>query len=147
MINFDLENGSKSSQDIEEIIRKVVHYSVRTGHPNFHNQLFAGVDPFALAGSWVTEALNTSQYTFEVGPAFILIEDAVIRKCLQMIGFENGDGIFCPGGSMSNMYGMVMARYKDNPDIKRTGMCGQKPLVYFTSQDVRNNQSEQKYNE
>lgn len=94
------------------------------------------MDPYGLAGSWLTEALNTSQYTFEVAPVFTLIEDSVITKALNLIGFENGDGIFCPGGSISNMYGMVAARYKCMPNVKKTGNWNQKPLVAFTSEDV-----------
>lgn len=80
--------------------------------------------------------MNTSQYTFEVGPVFTLIENAVLSKVLSLVGFENGDGIFCPGASISNMYGMVAARYKFSPDIKKTGNWNRKPLVAFTSEDV-----------
>ena len=29
-----------------------------------------------------------------------------------------GDGIFSPGGSLSNMYGMMLARHNAFPDIK-----------------------------
>lgn len=41
-----------------------------------------------------------------------------------------------PGGSMSNMYGMVVARYHKYPQVKRTGIFGLKPLVAFTSDQV-----------
>jgi len=34
--------------------------SVFSGHPHFFNQLFAGMDPFALGGAFITEALNCS---------------------------------------------------------------------------------------
>ncbi|KAK4315015.1 hypothetical protein Pmani_013739 [Petrolisthes manimaculis] len=37
------------------------------------------------------------------------------------------------GGSISNMYGMVLARYHHRPLIKRTGIFTQNPLVAFTS--------------
>lgn len=39
------------------------------------------------------------------------MEDAVIQYCLEMIGFENGEGIFAPGGSIGNMYSLICARY------------------------------------
>lgn len=76
---------------------------MKTCHPNFRNQLFGGVDPFALAGSWITEALNTSQYTYEVGPVFTLVENELIKTFCKMFGFTDGDGILSPGGSLSNM--------------------------------------------
>lgn len=119
---------------VEHLCRSVARLSVKTGHRFFCNQLFGGVDPVGLAGSWLTEALNTSQYTYEVGPVFTLIENAVIEKCLQMFGFTaGGEGIFSPGGSLSNMYAMTLARYRLNPEFKRKGMFGSAPLVAFTS--------------
>lgn len=39
------------------------------------------------------------------------MEDAVIQYCLKMIGFDNGEGIFAPGGSIGNMYSLICARY------------------------------------
>ena len=37
-------------EDIDNLIEAVVKYSVKTCHPNFHNQLYAGSDAAALAG-------------------------------------------------------------------------------------------------
>uniref|UniRef100_A0A182TAP6 Glutamate decarboxylase n=1 Tax=Anopheles maculatus TaxID=74869 RepID=A0A182TAP6_9DIPT len=138
LIHFPMDEQTPcSASAVERIVRQVLQYSVRTGHNHFHNQLFAGVDPYGLTGSWITEALNTSQYTFEVGPTFTLIEDAVIEKCLRLFDFGDGDGILCPGGSMSNMYGMVAARYRTVPDVKRTGVTNlAQPLVVLTSEDA-----------
>lgn len=54
------EEGANREQ-IHQIARQLVHYSVRTFSPHFHNQLYAGIDIYGLAGAWLTEALNTSQ--------------------------------------------------------------------------------------
>jgi len=78
---------------------------------------------------------STFSYTYEVAPVFSLIETEVISTVCRLIGYTNGDGIFAPGGSSSNMYGMVLARYKHVPSIKTTGMFGLRPLVIFTSED------------
>lgn len=128
-----VERSGCSLEEVEEVLQQVVHYSVKTQHPYFYNQLYGGIDEVALAGAWVTEALNTNQYTYEVAPVFILVEDYVISQLTNIFGYSNGDGIFAPGGSMSNMYAMVMARYKKYPDVKRTGVFGLKPLVAFSS--------------
>ena len=39
---------------------------------------------------------------------------------------------------MSNMYGMVLARYQKYPDVKTEGMLGgvTKPLVAYTSEEA-----------
>lgn len=61
------------------------------------------MDPFSLAGSWITDALNTSQYTYEVGPVFTLMENEIIQMFSKKFGYTDGDGIFSPGGSLSNL--------------------------------------------
>lgn len=46
---------------------------------------------------------------------------------------------YSSGGSLSNMYGMVLARYQKFPEIKTKGMIGgdvAKPLVAFTSEEA-----------
>ena len=43
--------------------------------------------------------------------------------------------MFSPGGSLSNMYGMMLARHAKYPDLKSSGLFGQKPLVAFTSDE------------
>jgi hypothetical protein len=41
--------------------------------------------------------LHYFRYTYEVAPAFTLAEHEVIQQVLQLIGFQDGDGIFSPG--------------------------------------------------
>lgn len=42
-------------------------------------------------------SLCLSSYTYEVSPVFILVEEAVLKKMIEFIGWEEGDGIFNPG--------------------------------------------------
>lgn len=56
-----LREEGASDEEIHDAVRQIVRYSVRTFSPHFHNQLYAGVDEYGLAGAWLTEALNTSQ--------------------------------------------------------------------------------------
>lgn len=111
---------------------------MKTSHPHFYNQLYGGVDLYGLAGSWITEAMNTNQHTYEIAPVFTLTEQEIIKHVQEKIGYTNGDGIFSPGGSISNMYGMVLARYWAFPEAKTKGLNALPTLVAFTSEDVRN---------
>ncbi|CAO1401631.1 unnamed protein product [Diamesa tonsa] len=135
LLNFSLKKNTNSASDeeIERFCHEVVQHSLQTTNINFHNQLFGGVDFYGLAASWITEALNTSQYTFETSPCFTLIEQAVIEQSLVLFNYVDGDGIMCPGGSISNMYGIVAARYAKYPMAKKTG--NPPGLVAFTSED------------
>lgn len=77
------------------------------------------------------------RYTFEVGPVCTIIEREVISKCLSLIGYPElplADGIMSPGGSISNMYGMVLARYTRFPESKRKGLSSIPPLACFVSE-------------
>ncbi|MGH0180606.1 UNVERIFIED_CONTAM: hypothetical protein FKN15_004686 [Acipenser sinensis] len=105
------------------------------GHPRFFNQLFAGLDHHSLAGRFLTEALNSSQYTYEVAPVFVLMEEAVLSTLRSLIGWDSGDGIFCPGGSISNLYAMNLARYRAFPEVKQRGLWAVPRLAVFTSKE------------
>lgn len=37
------------------------------------------------------------RYTYEISPVFLLVEEAVLKKMIEYIGWEGGDGIFNPG--------------------------------------------------
>lgn len=119
-LDLDLSTDGVTDSQLLDHIRQTIKYSVKTGHPYFVNQLFSTVDPYALAGQWVTDALNPSVYTYEVAPVFTLMEEVVLRELRKIVGFPNGDGdgIFAPGGSIANGYAISCARYKCMPDVK-----------------------------
>lgn len=43
---------------------------------------------------------------------------------------------YISGGSLANMYGMVLARFDKFPEVKTKGMANIGELVAFTSQEV-----------
>ncbi|KAG0719921.1 Acidic amino acid decarboxylase GADL1 [Chionoecetes opilio] len=133
ILQLDIRREGRSLEEVEQVLETVVRYSVKTQHPHFYNQLYGGIDEVALAGAWLTEALNTNQHTFEVAPVFTLVEHFILNRLVELFDWQDGDGIFSPGGSMSNMYGMVLARYRKNPEVKKLGLSSMKPLVAFTS--------------
>lgn len=77
-----------------------------------------------------------SRYTFEVAPAFTLIELKLINHILKLFGIPDGDGIFSPGGSMSMLYAVVAARYNAFPEVKQKGLWNLPKMMLFTSEDV-----------
>ncbi|KAG7469883.1 hypothetical protein MATL_G00133520 [Megalops atlanticus] len=136
ILDLELKEEGEDHSKILERCRDAMRYSVKTGHPRFFNQLYAGMDPYSLVGRFITEAINPSLYTYEVAPVFVLTEEAVLKKMMEFLGWDNeGDGIFSPGGSVSNMYAVNVARYNHMPGIKEQGLCGTPRLVLFTSQE------------
>uniref|UniRef100_A0A4W5LJE8 Uncharacterized protein n=1 Tax=Hucho hucho TaxID=62062 RepID=A0A4W5LJE8_9TELE len=98
LLDLGLREGGEAHPQILQRCRDAIRYSVKTGHPLFFNQLYAGMDPYSLVGRFITEAINPSLYTYEVAPVFLLTEEAVLEKMIEIIGWqEGGDGIFSPG--------------------------------------------------
>lgn len=107
------------------------------GHPRFFNQLSTGLDIVSMAGEWLTATANTNMFTYEIAPVFILMEHACLRKMREIIGFKGGDSILAPGGSISNMYALMIARHKMFPQHKAHGMRSIKgQLIMYTSKHV-----------
>ncbi|CAJ0939665.1 unnamed protein product [Ranitomeya imitator] len=135
ILDLSLRSEGEPQDVLLGYCKDIFRLSVKTGHPRFFNQLFSGLDRYALTGRMISEALNTSQYTYEVAPVFVLMEDEVLRTMRSFVGWKNGDGIFCPGGSISNMYALNVARFQRFPQCKEKGLHALPRLVVFTSQE------------
>merc|ERR1719495_3008627 len=111
--------------------------SVQTDHPYFLNALYHGTDYYGKIGAYLSEVMNTNAYSYEVAPVFTLVEKALVRYLVEKIGWDSGDGLTCPGGSLANMYAMVMARHRRFPDAKKSGIAasGHAPMVIYTSDE------------
>ena len=138
---IDLAEGDApaTEEQLALAVQAVMDNSVRSSHPMFLNQLYAGVDVVALAGEWTASALNANVHTFEVAPVLTEIEKAVLAKTARMWLNKPGskttpphDGLLVPGGSLANMYSMILARDRAEPEAKTKGASGN--LVAFCSE-------------
>lgn len=87
-----------------------------------------------MAGEWLTATANTNMFTYEIAPVFILMETVVLTKMREIIGWNGGDSILAPGGSISNLYAFLAARHRMFPNYKEHGAkCLPGELVMFTS--------------
>jgi len=125
-----------SFKDLRRMIDSIMELSVKTDHPHFFNQLFAQADPVATAGEWVTAVMNASMYTYEVAPVLTCMEKDVLKLMESYLGFlepgkPSGNGIFCPGGSISNLLALNVARYWKFPEVKSEGMHAAPKMAFF----------------
>ena len=80
-------NAQPHTDDIlMEAVKIILQKSVRTGHPQFYNQLFGRVNLISLAGDWISTATNTNGHTFEAAPVATLLEAEVLLKFANVIG-------------------------------------------------------------
>jgi len=132
---LSLADGAATSEAaVVEACRLSLRYSVKCNHPQFFNQLYGRVEPVGLLGQWLTSAVNGNVHTYEVAPVFTLTEVHALRKLAAAAGYPpEAEGLFVPGGSISNMYAMHLARFKKYPAAKTEGLWGCPPLVAFCS--------------
>ncbi|OCT76335.1 glutamate decarboxylase 1 isoform X1 [Xenopus laevis] len=134
--NLELFDQPEPLEQILVDCSGTLKYSIKTGHPRYFNQLSSGLDIIGLAGEWLTATANTNMFTYEIAPVFIAMEEIVLKKMQEIIGWgENeADGIFSPGGTISNLYSLQAARYKYFPLVKTKGMAALPQIAVFTSE-------------
>lgn len=132
---LELEDGKAIQEaSVLEACNLALRYSVKANHPRFFNQLFGRVEDAGLLGSWLASTVACNSHTYEVAPVFTLTEIHALRKLAAKVGYPStADGLFVPGGSISNLYAMHLARYKAFPNVKEEGLWGCPPLVAFCS--------------
>ena len=116
--------------DIEQFLK----HSVNTNHPGFMNPLWGGFNLAAFAGDVIAILANNSMYTYELSPFATLIEQALIQRMCEIVGFADGNGTLTTGGSNGNMIGMMCARYNVDPLGQQRGFDGER-LVCFVSEE------------
>jgi glutamate/tyrosine decarboxylase-like PLP-dependent enzyme len=124
---------------VESLVRAVeqtLAHSVRTQHPRFFNQNFAGADPVAVLGDWLAAALNTTVATYEAAPVFTLMEQEVVKRLAHLAGLSPAEGVLNPGGSMSNLSALHLARHRAAPEVLKQGLHAAPRLVAFTSEQA-----------
>ena len=122
----------------EKVIEDIDYYlrnAVNTNHPGFMNPLWGGFNAAAFAGEIIANITNTSMYTYELAPMATLIEQSLIKRMCEILGFSNGGGTLTTGGSNGNMIGMMCARHHVEPLGQRRGFSSQK-LMCFVSDEA-----------
>jgi len=116
--------------DIDAYLRTCV----KTNRPEFMNPLWGGINTAGLAGEIIATLTNTSMYTYELAPLATLIEQSVLNRMAELVGFYEGAGTLTTGGSNGNMLGMLCARQVMVPSSTQSGIDGRSMVVYVSSE-------------
>ncbi len=138
IIDLVLDNLISNDTDVIKILETVIKYSTKTNHPMFLNQLFKGTDKYGAISDLIVSLLNTSMYTYEMAPVFSLMEEEIGKHIKSIFKFNDGDIIFSPGGSLSNITAIHAARYKYQKNLSQElGWTNrsQKRALIFVSED------------
>ena len=116
-----------------EMVNFYFTHSVKTSHPQYLNQLWAGTSTPALIGEMASAIANTSMYTYEVAPVATLLEKQLLETLKNIVGFGQGEGIFTTGASHGNMMSLMLALHQKYPQIKTKGVKSLPDLAIFVS--------------
>jgi glutamate/tyrosine decarboxylase-like PLP-dependent enzyme len=121
---------------LKKLMSLIREHSVSTQSPYFMNQLFSGIQPQMLIAEEIIAQTKTTLATFEASPALSSIESTVIESLCELVGWMPGqrDGVSVPGGSAANFMALHCARQKYNPEIRKSGMNGEKFKVFVSKE-------------
>lgn len=61
MLDLYIDDEGIGDDEIEDVFKDVVKYSLKNNQKCFQNELYGGYDAYSLASGWVTDALSSCQ--------------------------------------------------------------------------------------
>lgn len=132
-LDLELPEDGVSDAALGALARGLLELSVNASSPLFMNQLYGHIEDVGIVGDALTSMVNTSMATYEIAPLLTLVEQQVVRQMGAMAGFEDCDGLLTPGGSLSNMQAMLMAKDQRYPEARVEGAAALPPVRIFVS--------------
>lgn len=121
-LDLSLYEDGSIDQELIHNLKQIIKSTPKTASKSFFNQLFGGRMGKATLGDLLAVMLNNSMYTYKVAGPQVGIEKQVIKNICALAGYaKNSDGTLAPGGSMSNLMALVMARDFKNGSIRAKG--------------------------
>ncbi len=126
----------REGADLESVLaslRPLFAATPRLASRRFFNQLYAGRDVAATVAEMLSALWNTPMPTFKAAGAQLLVEREVQRHMAAKVGFEDGEGTFTPGGSLSNLVAIVLARNEAIAGAREDGLPAGDFRVYTSA--------------
>ncbi len=134
-LDFSLSKKGAGEKALKKILEKAAAYTPDVKNPAYLSYLYAAPDIIGLIGEWFVSLVNTNLHAYEASPFLAVAEVELVKELAKLIGFDKkSDGIFCPGGSYSNLLAMYLARRRFAPDSTTKGIFGRKFVVFTSDQ-------------
>ncbi len=103
--------GLGAEAALARIGKVLVEYGLHLSHPHAVAHLQPPPLAVAVAADALASASNASLDTYDSGPSAIAVERWLIHGLVELAGLgAQADGVLTPGGSMSNLMGLLLAR-------------------------------------
>ncbi|MUU77920.1 pyridoxal phosphate-dependent decarboxylase family protein [Winogradskyella endarachnes] len=133
-LDLSLQSEAIIDEQLKSILITLIKSTPKTASKSFFNQLFGGRIGKATLGELLAVMFNNSMYTYKVAGPQVGIEKQVLKNICKLAGYpDNSEGTLAPGGSMSNMMALIMARDYKNKSARTEGLS--KPMTLYTSKE------------
>lgn len=133
-LDLSLQSEAIIDEQLKSVLITLIKSTPKTASKSFFNQLFGGRIGKATLGELLAVMFNNSMYTYKVAGPQVGIEKQVLKNICKLAGYPNkSDGTLAPGGSMSNMMALIMARDYKNKSARTEGLS--KPMTLYTSKE------------
>src|SRR5688500_7992854 len=123
--------------DLVDQLRRIMASSTALAHPRCMAHQVPPPLPGAALAELVSAIMNNGMAVYEMGPASVPIELAVIDWMCQKLGFAHGaGGVLTSGGSLGNLTALLaMRQAAAGFDVWSQGAHAGPPLAVITSSD------------
>ncbi|EGJ35169.1 MULTISPECIES: aminotransferase class I/II-fold pyridoxal phosphate-dependent enzyme [Moorena] len=94
---------------IDKFVKSTLSITPDIYSPKNLKYLFSYPDPIGVFADFVSNYINSNIHTEECSPIFTRCEVEMVETLLPLVGYPEGDGIFYPGGTLSNLASVFLA--------------------------------------
>lgn len=109
-VDLDTPAPGGLAEVLQEVDDLFVRDSIAFADPRYVAHLNCPVTLSSVAADVVTSALNPSVDTWDQSVGATAMECRLVEWTCERLGLVAGDGVFTPGGTLSNLQAMVVAR-------------------------------------
>ncbi len=103
--------GADGATVLRELGATILAHGAHPGDPRCAAHLHVAPLLVSAAAELAIGATNQSMDSFDQAPAATFVEDHVVRWLATLVGLPAGaTGVFCTGGTASNLHGLLLAR-------------------------------------
>ncbi|MEV6957606.1 pyridoxal-dependent decarboxylase [Streptomyces sp. NPDC051207] len=131
--------GLGSRAALQLLATVLVEHGIDLSHPRAAAHLQPPALAVAVAADALASAGNASLDTYDSGPSAIAVERWLVGALTRLAGLgERADGVLTPGGSLSNLLGLLLARdaaaHRRGIDAREHGVVALPGPVVFCSE-------------
>lgn len=135
------ERGADPAGLVDEWFARAERGIVATSGPRFLGWMIGGSTPAALAGDWLTAALDQNTGGWSASPAGVQTETVVVDWLKELFGIPSSwAGVLTNGATMSNLVGLAAGRQwvaaQLGFDAARDGLGGRPAIPVVSSTEI-----------